>query len=272
MKRGYLKIVVMTLLMCMFATTGYAQFWKKLETAVAKVEDASKKVDEVTKQIDDVTKQLPSGEGETGEQAKDSVSTEDFLKNVPYYTVKKVIEVDAEGNPVKNEDGTVRYTFQLIDKDGNVGDRTTAKKHLNSALKSGAIILAKVGGGAAAGALLGKKLGKSKKNAWIGAGIGATVGLVGSMGDIKKVKEQVKLLKECKKVLSVYEKTFTEEGTPIDATVDLTDVDGFNFMACEEISKTSEDIKKELLASKQAGDAMGNESLDDVEISEDLLG
>lgn len=272
MKSAYLRVAVMTLLMAMCVTTGYAQFWKKLESAVSKVEDASKKVDEVTRQIDSVTKQLPSGEGENGEQPTDSVSAEDFLKNAPYYTVKKVIETDADGNPVKNEDGTVKYTFQLIDKDGNVGDRTTAKKHLNSALKSGALILAKVGGGAAAGALIGKKVGGSKKNAWIGAGIGAAVGLIGSAGDIKKVKEQVKLLKECKRTLSLYEKTFTEEGTPIDATVDLTDVDGFNFMACEEVSKTAEQVKQEMLASKQAGEAMGDESLQDVEIPDDLLG
>lgn len=272
MKRGYLRIAVITALMSMFATNVSAQFWKKLESAVSKVEDASKKVDDVTRQIDDVSNQLSPRDEENGEQARNSISTEDFLKNVPYYTVKKVIETDTEGNPVKNEDGTIKYTFQLIDKDGNVGDRNTAKKHLNSALKSGAIILAKVGGGATAGALIGKKVGKSKKNAWIGAGIGAAVGLIGSAGDIKKVKEQVKLLKDCKRTLSLYEKTFTEEGTPIDATVDLTNVDGFNFMACEEISKTSEDIKKELLASKQAGDAMGNESLEDVEIPDDLLG
>ena len=86
MKRGYLRIAVITVLMSMFATNVSAQFWKKLESAVSKVEDASKKVDDVTRQVDDVSKQLSPGDEENGEQAKDSISAEDFLKNVPYYT------------------------------------------------------------------------------------------------------------------------------------------------------------------------------------------
>lgn len=74
----------------------------------------------------------------------------------PLLFCKKVIETDSLGNTIINEDGTTRYKYLLIDKNGNVCAANTAKKHLNSALKSGAFILLKVGGGATAGGLLGK--------------------------------------------------------------------------------------------------------------------
>lgn len=176
-----------------------------------------------------------------------------------------MIETDSLGNAITNEDGTTRYKYLLIDKNGNVCAVNTAKKHLNSALKSGAFILLKVGGGATAGALLGKKVGGSKKSAWIGAGIGAAAGMLASANDIKEVKEQVKLMKECKRVLSAYQTTFTEEGLPIDAAADLSNVEGINFAECEEITKSAADVKAQLLASKLEGD-----TLDDVEIPDDL--
>lgn len=195
----------------------------------------------------------------------DSISPKDFLNNAPSYSVKKVIETDSSGKAITNEDGTTRYSYLLIDKDGKVCEKTAVKKHLNAALKSGAFILLKVGGGATAGALIGKKAGGSKKAAWIGAGIGTAVGLLGSANDIKAVKKQVKLMKECKRLLEIYEKTFTEEGTPIDASIDLVNVEGINFAECEEITKDAADVKSEFLASKTEG-----ESLDDVKIPDDL--
>ena len=201
----------------------------------------------------------------TDKQPTDSISSKDFLENAPSYTVKKVIETDSLGIAIANEDGTVRYKYLLIDKEGKVCEKNAVKKHLNSALKSGAFILAKVGGGAAAGALAGKKAGGSKKSAWIGAGVGMAIGLLGSSQDIKEVKKQVKQMNECKALLKVYEQTFTEEGTPIDASVDLSNVEGINFAECEEITKSAADVKSEFLASKIEG-----ESLEDVEIPDDL--
>ena len=111
---------------------------------------------------------------------------------------------------------------------------------------------------------MGKKFGGSKKGAWIGAGVGAAAGVLASMNDIKAVKEQVKLMKECKKVLSAYQNTFTEEGLPMDASVDLSNVDGINFSECEEITKSAADVRAELLASQEEG-----ESLEDVEIPDE---
>ena len=222
---------------------------------------AVEKVESVTKTINGDTDEKSTEQ----QSANDSISTKDFLENAPYYSVKKVIETDSLGNTIINEDGTTRYKYLLIDKNGNVCAANTAKKHLNSALKSGAFILLKVGGGATAGGLLGKKLGGSKKGAWIGAGVGAAAGVLASMNDIKAVKKQVKLMKECKKVLSAYQNTFTEEGFPLDAAADLSNVDGINFTECEEITKSAADVRAELLASKTEGD-----SLEDVDLPDDI--
>lgn len=256
MKRKRLLKGCVLLLAFAFCTTNVSAqgFLKKLQNATEKVMSVTGSSDAKA-----------SSEEEEKASEKDSISTEEFLTNVPSYTVKKVIETDSLGNAITNEDGTTRYKYLLIDKNGNVCAANTAKKHLNSALKSGAMILLKVGGGATAGALIGKKAGGSKKSALIGAGIGAAAGLLGSANDIKEVRKQMKLMKECKHVLSAYQKTFTEEGTPIDASVDLTDVDGINFTECEEITKTSADVRNEFLASMTEG-----ESLEDVELPDDL--
>lgn len=254
MKMNLFKGVLLIVFLSFCATNVSAQgFLKKLKSAADKVESVTKTVNEVT-----------GGESTEQKSENDSISPKEFLEKAPYYSVKKVTETDSLGNAITNEDGTSRYKFLLIDKDGKACAPNTAKKHLNSALKSGAFILLKVGGGATAGALLGKKFGGSKKGAWIGAGVGAAAGVLASMNDIKAVKEQVKLMKECKKVLSTYQNTFTEEGFPMDATVDLSNVDGINFLECEEITKSAADVRAELLASQEEG-----ESLEDVEFPDE---
>lgn len=254
MKTILLKNVVVTLVLGLATTSVSAQgFLKKLQKVADKVESATKTVETIT------------GSVVGDEQASDSISPSDFLTTAPLYQVKKVIETDEAGAVITNEDGTTKYKYLLIDKDGKVCDRKTAKKHLNSALKSGSLILLKVGGGAAGGALLGKKVGGDKKGAWIGAGVGAAAGLLASSGDIKKVKEQMKLMKACKKILKEYENTFTEEGTPIDASIDLTNINGINFAECEEITKSAADVRNEFAASQAEG-----ESLEDIELPDDL--
>lgn len=72
-------------------------------------------------------------------------------------------------------------------------------------------------------------------------------------------------MKACKKILKEYESTFTEEGTPIDASIDLTNVNGINFAECEEITKSAADVRNEFAASKTEG-----ESLEDIELPDDL--
>ncbi|EKJ89398.1 hypothetical protein QR305_03914 [Bacteroides finegoldii] len=256
MKKIFFKSIAIAITTSLFCTTSLSAqgFLNKLKKATDKVESVSKTVESVTGATTAST-----------EQGTDSISPKEFLEKAPSYTVKKVIETDSLGKAITNEDGTTRYSYLLIDKDGKVCEKNAVRKHLNSALKSGTFILLKVGGGATAGALAGKKIGGSKKSAWIGAGVGAAAGLLGSANDIKAVKQQIKLMKECKKVLKAYEKTFTEEGTPIDASIDLANVDGINFTECEEITKSAADVKNEFLASKTAG-----ESLEEIEMPDTL--
>ena len=248
MKKTLFKGALLAFSVMFLATTEVSAqgFFKKLKEAAEKVESVTKTANAL---MGGTSTEGQTSDGQTSES--DSISTQEFLANVPSYSVKKVIETDSLGNAITNEDGTTRYKYLLIDKNGNVCAVNTAKKHLNSALKSGAFILLKVGG--------------SKKSAWIGAGIGAAAGMLASANDIKQVKEQVKLMKECKKVLSAYQTTFTEEGLPIDAAADLSNVEGINFAECEEITKSAADVKAQLLASKLEGD-----TLDDVEIPDDL--
>ena len=47
-------------------------------------------------------------------------------------------------------------------------------------------------------------------------------------------------------MLEAYQKTFTTEGTPIDANVDLSNVDGFDFTEGESVSQSAESLKAEL--------------------------
>ena len=197
------------------------------------------------------------------EQPTDSVDVKELLANPPAYSIKKVILTDENGEKIMNEDGTVKYHYLVIDDNtGKVCTAEHSKKIVNARLKSFGTILAKVGGGAAVGAL-GGLLKKDKKAALKGAAIGAAAGLFASTDDMKKIKALNKSLKEYKKQLEVYQKTFTEEGTPIDASINLADVEGFDFTEAEELTKSASDVKAELAESNAA-----SESLDDVDFDE----
>ena len=261
-----LKSAVLVLVLSMFTPSANAQFWKKINKALDKTEKAlDKGLDAVDKGLDTVDKVLP-GES-TDSIAADSTVTDsvpsakDFVKDVPNYTLKKIVLTDASGNVLKNEDGTVQSKILVIDKEGKICDRDVAKHHLNQALKSGAMILAKVAATTAGGAALGKKIG-GKKGGLIGSLAGVGVGLVTSSGDIKQVKKQISLMKECKKLLAAYEKNFTVEGDLKDATADLKDIEGFDFTALGEVQKSSEDVKKEFAASQEAAGSLDDLDLD----------
>ena len=223
------------------------------------------------KAAESVTKTVVSERSEDVPADTIQIDTKEYLANLPSYSVKRVIEKDSLENEIKNNDGTIRYKYLLIDKDGKVCDKNTAKKHLNNALKSGGKILLKVGGGAAAGAATALLVGGSKKESFIAGGVCAPPGLLASSGDIKEIRKQVKLMKECKNVLAAYEKTFTDEGEPKDATVDLTNVDGINFADCEVITKDAKEVQVEMLASKERGASMEDVSDEDLNDLEDLF-
>lgn len=199
---------------------------------------------------------------ETAETAEsnDSIDVKALLNEKISFTVKKIYETNAAGDTLKNEDGTAKIRYHIIDSNGNVCSANKAKEIVSARTKEVTKILANVGKGALTGAgsaLLG---GGNKKDALKGAAAGALTGLVLSGDEIKQVEKLNSELKEYKKTIEAYEKTFNEEGEMKDAGVDLSDVDGIDFENVEAMSKTTEDIMKGLDDEGDAG------SLDDITI------
>lgn len=264
MKKHVFKCLAIAAAMTFAASDVQAQgFFKKLEKGLNK---ATKAIDNGTKELDKVTTNLTGNANATQDNNQTSsdtakISKEDLIDNAPHYTVKKVYETAENGDTLRNDDGTIRAHYLVFDKDNKACDANTARKMINSRLKAYGNILAKVGGGAAIGVAAGL-LSKDKKSALTGGLTGALAGLALSAGDMKKIKELNKSLKAYKTTLEAYQKTFTEEGLPIDATVDLSNVDGIDFTKADELTKEAAEVKAELAASKAAG-----ESLEDLDIA-----
>lgn len=271
MKKHVFKCLVIAAAMTFAASDVQAQgFFKKLEKGLNKatkaIDNGTKELDKGTKKLENLTSNLTTtdanaqnGTATTADSAK--ISKEDLIDNAPHYTVKKVYETAENGDTLRNDDGTIRAHYLVFDKDDKVCDANTAQKMINSRLKAYGAIIAKVGGGAALGVAAGL-LSKNKKAALTGGLTGALAGLALSSGDMKKIKELNKSLKEYKATLAAYQKTFTEEGLPIDATVDLSNVDGIDFTKADELTKEAAEVKAELAASKAEG-----ESLEDLDIA-----
>lgn len=214
-------------------------FLNKLTKGLDKVSKAADKVGDAAEVMDEATTKANN----------DSVAAKKAaLLNAPQYKVNKVIQTDANGNPVLNEDGTTRYTYLVTDNEGKVCDATVAKNMVNSRLKAYGNIIAKFLGGVAGGGVKGLLSG-NKKDAIIGGVVGGAAGLALSANDIKTIKGLNKSLKELKKTLEVYQTNFTEEGLPKDASMDLSNVEGIDFTKCEELTKSAADVKAELAAS-----------------------
>lgn len=264
MKKQLFKSLALAAVLALATSNVQAQgFFKKLEKGLNK---ATKAIDNGTKELDKVTTNLAgnaNAEQDNTQASSDSakISKEDLIDNAPHYTVKKVYETAENGDTLRNDDGTIRAHYLVFDKDDKVCDANTAQKMINSRLKAYGAIIAKVGGGAALGVAAGL-LSKDKKAALTGGLTGALAGLALSSGDMKKIKELNKSLKAYKATLAAYQKTFTEEGLPIDATVDLSNVDGIDFTKADELTKEAAEVKAELAASKAAG-----ESLEDLDIA-----
>ena len=234
MKRMILKSVCALALVAFCATGASAQgFLKKLKKAAETVTS--------------VTGTGEQAADTTAASAADSISPKELAATMPMY---RVVEVDQ----------TVQKYYLLLDQNDKVCDASTARKHLKSAMKSGAAILAKVGVGAAAGALAAKGSGGSKKKAWLSAGIGAAMGLAAASGDIKELKQQLKLRKECLRVIAQYQKDFTDEGLPVDAAADLS-----AYQDCETMTLPAAQVQQELLASQEEGGSMEDFSDEELE-------
>lgn len=247
MKRMILKSVCALALVAFCATGASAQgFLKKLKKAAETVTS--------------ITGTGEQAADTTAASAADSISPKELVATMPMYRVVEVVKTDENGDTLRNEDQTVQKYYLLLDQNDKVCDASTARKHLKSAMKSGAAILAKVGVGAAAGALAAKGSGGSKKKAWLSAGIGAVVGLAAASDDIKELKQQLKLRKECLRVIAQYQKDFTDEGLPVDAAADLS-----AYQDCETMTLPAAQVQQELLASQEEGGSMEDFSDEELE-------
>lgn len=228
------------------------------------LEKMNKGLDKVGKALETVNDVLGTDSTATADQAEaagDTVDVKKMMAELPSYRVVQVVETDANGDTIRNEDQTVRYTYRVLDQNDKVCDPNTAKKHLQAALKAGGAILAKVGGGGIGGFFGGKAAGGSKKDKAVGTAIGVGLGILASLDDIKELKKQLKLRKSYLRVIADYQKTFTDEGVPVDASADLSDYED-----CETISRPAELVAQELLASREEGSTMDELSEDDWDI------
>ena len=157
---------------------------------------------------------------------------------IPNYTVVVVNLTDSQGNPILNEDGSqkVRVLFRNEKDSTDYRSSEVVHQQCRELDKIVTRIVAKIGGGAIVGTVGGLLAAKKKdkgKGALIGGLAGAGAGLALSAGDLKKAKEVKKQMKELEKVLEVYQKNFTREGVPVNASANLSNVEGINFMKNE---------------------------------------
>lgn len=229
MKKNVFSFLLMGILMTFITPSTQAQgFLKKLKNSVTSTLSPNEKKDSA---------------------GNDSVVKPLKWDKIPVYTAKKIALTNADGTPMLNEDGTQVVRVLLVDQFGNKRSYEAVNEQYKKINKAIGRIVLKIGGGAALGAATGL-LTKKGKDAAIGAATGAVAGLALSAKDIKEVKAQNKSIKQQEKLLAAYQKTFTAEGTPIDASVDLSNVDGFDFTAGESVSETAENLKAELASAE----------------------
>lgn len=175
-------------------------------------------------------------------------------KTVPVFTTQVVLLTDDSGKPLLNEDGTQQKRVFLVDQFGNRRSKESVAAQHKAITKAIGRIIGKVGLGALIGGGLGylvaKDQGASNKDALGYAAAGAAAGMIGGYAftdeDRAIAKEHKKSLKEQKKLIEQYSKTFTDEGVPVDAKVDLTNVKGIDFTKGEAVSLSASEVMKEL--------------------------
>lgn len=191
----------------------------------------------------------------------DSIDVKALLADKISFSVMKVYEMDdVTGDTLRNEDGTAKLRYHIVDSYGNVCSVNKAKEIVSKRTKEVTKILAKVGGTALMTGVSSALKGSKKKEVIKDTAMGAVVGLAMSEEEINNVKNLNKELSAYKKTIEAYEKTFNEEGEMIDASVDLSDIDGIDFENVEAMSKSTAEIMKGLEDESDAG------SLDDIEL------
>ena len=183
---------------------------------------------------------------DTAQVANDSAKVD--LNKVPVYHAEKIVKLDEAGNQMKNDDGTLQYRVFLVDQFGNIRSAEAVKKQQAKVRKLVATVVGKVGLGALAG--VGLKLAsnaiekkKQKAEDLVVAGVtGAATGLAWGASDIAKAKELKKSLKAQEKLVKEYQKSFTDEGEPRSAEVNMDNVAGIEIVD-NNVSKSAEEVK-----------------------------
>ena len=231
------KLAVAVLLLVVVSPEVSAQgFFKKV----------SKAVDKVGKTLG--TKDAPADTAQVALSKTDSI-----LLTPMKFEVKRVTVYNEAGDSL-NADGTVRYSYRVVDENNKVYDPGVVEQMVDDRTKAYTKILAKVGGGVALGVVGGILSGGSKKDklkkAAIGGAAGAAAGLLASADNIATIRSINKDIKQLKAVLEAYKQTFTDEGLPKDVAADLSDVNGIDFTQCATISKPMAEVQAEMEASK----------------------
>lgn len=78
----------------------------------------------------------------------------------------------------------------------------------------------------------------------VGEVAGGMVGYSASEEDRALAKKHKQSLKEQEKLLEQYSKTFTDEGKPVDAKMDLSNVKGIDFTKGEPVAMKESELKK----------------------------
>ena len=231
--------------MALFLVQGVsAQKW------LNKLNKGLEKTNEVLDQVNGTTESSEK----TDEQSGDTINAKTFLDKAPSFEVKKLTILNENGDTLRYEDGSIQYHYLVYDQDGKICHPETAKKLTNSALKSGGIILAKLAAGAGGGWGLSKLSGLKD---WQGILIGLGVAGISSINDIKNIRNKTAELKAYKLALEKYQATFTEEGLPRNAEVDLSD-----YTDCEELTQDALLVQAQIKESAAQGEGMSLEEID----------
>ena len=197
----------------------------------------------LTKNLSKTTSTASDTSTNASSEASDTASVKPLKwDQIPVYHAEKRPVTSANGTVLTNEDGTPMYRVLLVDQFGNIRSAEAVKEQNKKINKAVGNILLKVGGGAAVGVAGG--LLASKGNAAVaiaGGAAGAAAGLALSAKDIKAAKAQKKSLKQQEELLAKYQENFTSEGTPINASVDVTKIEGLEIT--EGVSMTAESLK-----------------------------
>ena len=162
-------------------------------------------------------------------------SKTDILNNIPYYKAQRIYLTDNNGKKILNNDGTPQMRVLLVDQFGNYRSKESVKAQhaaINKSLVQLIInIVNKVKG--ESGSIIDKII----------SGFG---GYLNSEEQIKIINGHQASLKEQNKLIEAYGKSFTAEGTPVKADINLSNVDGIDFTKGEPVSMTAEQVKKEI--------------------------